>query len=56
MSNCKYKTPCGICSIRTDADPTPRLHFCKAEEACETELPIPKFVEDKTYMEADNDK
>ena len=35
MSNCKYKTPCGICTIRTDEDPTPIIHYCKYEEKCE---------------------
>lgn len=35
MTDCKYRTPCGICTIRTDADPTPIIHYCKYEEKCE---------------------
>ena len=35
MSNCKFRTICGICTIRTDEDPTPIIHYCKYSEKCE---------------------
>lgn len=34
MDNCKYRTPCGICKIRSDEDPTPIIHYCKYPEKC----------------------
>lgn len=36
MSNCKYKTPCGICRVKTDADANPLVvHYCDYPEKCE---------------------
>lgn len=35
MSNCKYRTPCGICKAKTDADANAVVHYCKYPEKCE---------------------
>lgn len=32
MSDCKYKTPCGICKAKTDADANGVIHYCKYEK------------------------
>lgn len=45
MTNCKYRTPCGICTIRTDADPTPNVHYCKADAKCEESPKIDSHAE-----------
>lgn len=50
MINCKYRTPCGICTIRTDADDNPFVvHYCKYDEKCT--VTYPKADSHKKYWD-----
>ena len=52
MSKCKFLTPCGICEIKSMSGipyTCDLMRINKLEE--EHKMPIPKFVEDKTYTD-----
>lgn len=53
MNKCKFLTPCGICEIKSIQSGIPYecdlKRIGKLEE--EQKMPIPKFVEDKTYTD-----
>lgn len=48
MSNCKFLTPCGICEIKSMSGIP---YTCDLMRDKLEEMPIPKSVEDKTYMD-----
>ena len=52
MSKCRFLTPCGICEIKSMSGipyECDLKRIDKLEE--EHKMPIPKFVEDKTYTD-----
>lgn len=52
MSKCRFLTPCGICEIKSMSGipyECDLQRIGKLEE--ESKMPIPKFVEDKTYTD-----
>lgn len=49
MSNCRFLTPCGICEIKSSTSGIP--YMCELMRDKLEEMPIPKSVEDKTYMD-----
>ena len=55
MSKCRFLTPCGICEIKSMSGIPYKcdlMRIGKLEE--EEKMPIPKFVEDKTYTDKDS--
>ena len=50
MSKCRFLTPCGICEIKSMTGIPYRCDLMQIEKL-EEKMPIPKFVEDKTYTD-----
>lgn len=52
MINCKFLTPCGICEIKSMSGIPYKCELNRIDKLEEEhKMPIPKFVEDKTYMD-----
>ena len=52
MSKCRFLTPCGMCEIKSMSGIPYKCDLKrtgKLEE--ESKMPVPKFVEDKTYTD-----
>lgn len=57
MSKCRFLTPCGICEIKSMSGipyECDLQRIGKLEE--ESKMPVPKFVEDKTYTDKDGEE
>ena len=48
MSYCRFLTPCGLCEIKSMSG---FPYKCDKQTDKPEEMPIPKFVEDKTYTD-----
>ena len=51
MSKCRFLTPCGICEIKSMSGIPYDCDLMRINKLEEEKMPIPKFVEDKTYTE-----
>ena len=52
MSKCRFLTPCGICEIKSMVSDIPyHCDLMRIGKLEEEKMPIPKFVEDKTYTD-----
>ena len=51
MSKCRFLTPCGICEIKSMLGIPYTCDLMRTCKLDEEKMPIPKFVEDKTYTD-----